>query len=189
MSQATRKCAQFATLAATVLLYAQAASAATMMYATIEGVQQGMLKGNSQRKGLESKTEVLKFEYSVNMPAPGKRQHGPLKITKIMGPASPQLFQALVTNETLKTVVIDFIGINQVTGMEYLQTSIRLGNAKVVGIEQSSEVPGMTAATGVATSSAAAALPAFEKISFTFSTIEINSLDGKTVAMDSLSSE
>lgn len=184
MSQAIRKCAQFATLAAAVLLYAQAANAANMIYATIEGAQQGMLKGDSLRKGLESKTEVLKFEYSVNMPAPGKRQHGPLKITKIMGPASPQLFQALVNGESLKTVVIDFIGISQVTGMEYLQTSIRLGNARVVAIEQTT---GELESAG--TTTVKASWRNLEQVSFTFSTIEINSIDGKTVAVDSLSSE
>ena len=59
----------------------------------------------------------LDFSYAVETPIDsntglpaGKRQHKPIVITKAaLGPASPQLFQALVTNEMLKTVMISFV--------------------------------------------------------------------------------
>jgi type VI secretion system secreted protein Hcp len=39
----------------------------------------------------------------------GKRKHEPVTISKAIDQATPQLFQALVTNETLTTVKIEFV--------------------------------------------------------------------------------
>lgn len=183
MNQATRKCAQFATLAAAVLLYAQAASAAPpRIYATIEG-QQGKFLGNSPIDGRQDKTEVLKFAYSVSIPMAGDgmargtaRQHGPVRITKVVGPASPQLFRALVSNETLQRVVIDFLEVNE-EGMEYLGTSIRLTNAKVLGIEHATE-------EGAAGAKADARN--LETVSFVFQSIEVVNPQLGLTATDSL---
>jgi len=48
----------------------------------------------------------------------GKRQHKPISFLKEWGAATPQLFQALVTNENLKTVKFEFLQVDKTTGKE-----------------------------------------------------------------------
>lgn len=191
MIRTTRKSAVFAMLLGSVLLYAQAASA-TRVYVTIEGAIQGTLKGNANRAGLESKTEVLDYGNSFSVPsttgtARAKREHGPVRITKVLGAASPQLFQALITNEALKSVVIDFVNVSPTSGQEYLSSQIKLTNARIASIEHKTEGgDSNTAVGGAKHSSAAEGARILEMIELTFATIEIISHDGKTSAADSI---
>lgn len=65
----------------------------------------------------------------------GRRQHQPITISKIINEASPLLFKALVSNETLPTVELQFLGIdNKPTGPK-----ITLTNASVVSFAPHSQ--------------------------------------------------
>jgi len=190
MTRTTKKSALFAMLLGSALFYAQAASA-TRVYATIDGITLGQLKGDVVRKGLEGKTEVLSYEYSLKAPTVAstaratKREHGSVRITKVMGPASPQLFQALINNELLKSVVIDFVNVSTTTGQEFLASQVRLSNARVVSIDQVTEGGESTATSAKHAVTEGARI--LEVIAFSFDKIEITSHEGKTSATDSMS--
>ena len=88
---------------------------ANYFYVKMEGAKQGSFKDEGTDKGQGSRG--LGFEQAVTSPrdaasgqATGRRQYSPIVITKEWGAASPQLFQALVTNEALKTVQFAFYG-------------------------------------------------------------------------------
>lgn len=135
---------------------------------TIEGAKQGVFPG--ARGGA---IPGLRFSYGVKSPrdlasgqATGKRQHGPVVVTKMVGTSSPQIFQALITNEALKSVVIDLPG-----GEGGIGYTIKLTNASVSEIKQYTEV-----LNGRAT--------VLEDASFTFQRIEVQDPGTKTMAVD-----
>jgi type VI secretion system Hcp family effector len=158
-----------ALLCAAVMMLSTAAAAQTAnsFYLSIEGVKQGKLKGECTLAAHQDQIAGLDFNYAVTKPATGKRQHSPVTITKAWGAASPQLFQAAVTNEVLKNIMIEFYepGDKNTEVMYYL---IRLTNATVSDIHQHI-VPekGMV-----------------EDVSFTFQRIDVESKTGKTMATD-----
>ncbi len=150
-------------------------------YVLIEGPKQGPFANESVRKGHANRVVGLNFDYLVKTPrdpttgvATGKRQHGPVVITKEWGAASPQLFQALVSNELLKAVVVEFYQVNQSTGAEELAMLVTLTNATVSEIHQRSP------------SAANLGRRQLEDVSFTFGAIEIQHLPGKTMATDQM---
>ena len=154
-------------------------AAAYEFYVTIEGTKQGKFKG----KAADNKISGVRFQYEAKSPrdiatgqASGKRQHGPIIITKPWGSASPQLFQALVTNEVLKSVFIEFMRTSP-EGARYQYQTIKLTNATISSIRQYANVanPGEPVNPGE-----------LEDIAFTFQKIEITNQDGKTMAMDNL---
>jgi type VI secretion system secreted protein Hcp len=164
------------------------AKAAYEFYVYIEGTKQGRFKGDAiftakgpQDKVRQERITGVRFQYSVLSPrdvatgqASGRRTHQPIVITKPWGISSPQIFQACVTNEVLKSVLIEFWRTNP-NGEGYLYQTIRLTNSTVASIRQYANVanPGE---------------PAYplglEDISFTFQKIEIFNKDGNTQAMD-----
>src|SRR5262249_42782078 len=85
-----------------------------VFYVSIQGAKQGKFKG----EGAHAHKNVIpahSFSYEVISPrdvatgqATGKRQHSPVTISKEWGAASPQLFQAAVTNEPLQSVLFEF---------------------------------------------------------------------------------
>lgn len=151
-------------------------------YVSIEGKLQGKFKGDSKRKGFEDKITGLGFAYDVKSPrdtasgqATGKRMHGPVIITKEWGAATPQLFQALVENEVLRTVLVEFVRADESEGDEHVYHTIKLSNASVAEIRQY---------TGNLSSGMDKEFRELEDISFTFGRIEIENVDGKTIADD-----
>ena len=106
----------FLIIAALVLLSIPlSASAAYKFTVQIEGSKQGKLKGECSDKDQKDLLCGIDFSYEVVAPMDsatgqpsGKRQHKPVVITKEVGAASPQIFQALATNELLKSVLISF---------------------------------------------------------------------------------
>lgn len=148
------------------------------IYVSIKGAKQGPFKGEVQQKGFEGKIAGLKFRYDIMSPRDiatgqptGKRQHKPVTITKDWGAASPQLFQAMVTNEVLSEVVIDFVGVDP-RGMPALTHKIKLVNASVSNISHFADVLDKGGRH-------------LEDVSFTFQKIELEDSLGKTMAMDS----
>jgi type VI secretion system secreted protein Hcp len=151
-------------------------------YMTIEGVKQGKFKGESIRGPHKDKMGVLGFEYEVVSPrdvasgqASGKRQHKPVKIIKEWGAASPQLFQAVTTNEVLKSVLFEFIRTTP-EGKEDIHYTIKLTNATVCGHHKFTDKGAKHEET--------ADTHELEEISFTFQKIELESKWGKTMAND-----
>ncbi len=143
-------------------------------YVTIEGTKQGKLIGDSTKRAHKGKIVGLVFDYEVVSPrdastgqATGKRQHKPVMFTKRWGAATPQLFEALVTNEVLKTVLFEFVR-TDAKGVEHVYHTIKLSNATVAQIHQHAD----------------ADTHELEHVSFTFQKIEIENKDGKTTASD-----
>lgn len=153
---------------------------ASEFYVTIEGTQQGQLKGESIRDAHRDKMAGLSFRYAVGSPreaatgqASGKRQHQPISFVKEWGPASPQLFTAALTNESLKSVLFEFMKTDERSGEEVVFHTIKLTNAFVTTIEQYID-PGTESHDTVA----------LEKVSLSFQRIEIANLAGNTSAID-----
>lgn len=163
-----------ASLNATTTPSKAAVSPSKVMYVTIEGTKQGRFKGESVRSAHKNKLEAWNLGHTVTSPrdaatgqASGKRQHGPITLTKAWGAATPQIFQALVTNEVLKSVLIEHL---QTTpeGIEEVRGTIKLTNATVSNIVRSTDADGSI----------------IETVSFSYQKIELQDLPGKTMAMD-----
>ena len=123
-------------------------------YVTVEGTKQGKLKGESDRKAHADKLTGLSFHYSVGSPreaasgmATGRRTHQPVSFVKEWGAASPQLFAALTTNESCKSVLFEFVGTDD-NGQEHIFHTIKLVNALITEIEQYVEPGGRHRAAG-----------------------------------------
>ena len=139
---------------------------------TIDGTKQGMFPG-----GKGGAIAGYQFGYAVNAPRDaatgqltGRRLHAPVVVTKLVGTASPQILQALISNEVLRSVVVDLPGAEG--GIGY---TIKLTNAAISEIKQHSAlVDGRFAL--------------LEDVSFTFQAIEVQDPGTKTIAMDNLMS-
>ena len=149
-------------------------------YVTVEGSKQGKLKGESPRERHGDRLAGLGFHYSVSSPrdvgsglATGRRNHQPVSFVKEWGAATPQLFQALLTNEVLKSVLFEFFRTNE-NGEEYVFHTIKLVNATVNEVEQYVEPPNAQSQD----------MGPLEKVSFMFQRIEMENRDGKTMAVD-----
>jgi len=152
----------------------------TAIFVAVKGKTQGSFKG----EGATDKQQfaALALDYEVKSPrdsatgqASGKRQHLPLSVVKEWGAATPQLFQALVTNEVLETVDIDCYG-HSAEGKEAIAHRVKLSNAHVVSIQQ---VGGTKAASPPG-------LRELETVAFAFEKIELSSPDGAVLASDDL---
>jgi type VI secretion system secreted protein Hcp len=153
---------------------------ALRFFVKIEGTRT-TFKGESQQSQRRDQVEGIAFQYSLSLPydpasgqATGKRQHGTVAMTKAWGAASPQLFQALVNNELLKSVRFEFIR-RDPTGVESVFQRITLESAFVASINQHIE-PTYVPAT--------ANYPELEEIAFLFGRITTENIPGGTTAMD-----
>jgi type VI secretion system secreted protein Hcp len=151
-------------------------------YVTIEGTKQGRFAGESPRSVHKGKLAGIGFSYEVSSPrdsasgqATGKRQHGAVTFTKEWGAASPQLFQALVSNEVIKSALFEFIRTNDV-GVEYVFQTLTLTDAAVTGIHQYIAAQDEEELDNAE----------LEDVALTFRGIEMANLDGKTTASDTV---
>lgn len=149
-------------------------------YVTIEAAKQGRLTGEIPRTVHKGKLAGIGFRYEVTSPrdagsgaAAGRRQHGAVTFTKEWGPASPQLFTALVTDEVITSALFEFVRTNDV-GVEYVFHTIRLTDAWITGIHQ----------YVAAQEDAELDNAELEDVALTFRGIEIENLDAKTAASD-----
>jgi len=145
---------------------------------TITGSKQGTFKGESIRGNEKNKIPVLDFGYEVVSPrdpatgqATGKRQHHAVTFVKAWGAATPQIFAALVTNETLKTVLFEFTRVDP-AGKEVVFQTVALTNASVSGLKEYTQ-PNAKGGTDD-----------FDLVSLTFQQITITNNDGNTTATD-----
>src|SRR5262245_3728475 len=113
-------------------------------YMTIEGAKQGKFKGEAGRGGSKPRSGTIpgiRFVLDATSPrdsasgqASCKRTYKPILITKEWGASSPQLFQALVSNEQIKTAVFEFVKTNP-NGEEYVYHRVKLTNASIASIK------------------------------------------------------
>ncbi|MEA2711220.1 MAG: type secretion system secreted protein Hcp [Phycisphaerales bacterium] len=139
MSNPTIKRLPAALIAVAIMLSFWSArdAAGNRILVKIEATKQGMLKGDSAGKieamavALESKspTDAATGQHS------GKVQNSALKITKAIDGASPQIFQALISNEVLKKVTIEFYS-TSANGEELLDQTILLQDAGISELRQ-----------------------------------------------------
>lgn len=146
-------------------------------YITIDATKQGKFKGNVQGG---QKSEIIDFNYSLTQPidqasgmATGKIKHGALTVTMKNGPSTPQVLQALSTNETLKSVFIEFTR-TQPDGTSFIYYTVKLINAHITRINQSTYRNEAVPKQG--------GLP-LDEISFVFQRIEMEQKDGNTATV------
>ena len=139
----------------------------------ITGQKTGVFKGDSPVKGHEDQILVSSYLFEVSAPhdsatgqVSGRRSYQPISITKELNASSPQILNALVTNENLKEVVISFFRTDR-TGKEFLYYKVTLNDAHITSDKQYSN--GNTVS---------------EDIAFTFRKITQEDLTGKTTFTD-----
>jgi len=165
---------------------------ALQAYVTIRGSKQGQFKGEGVRRKDKDAIPILSFSYDVQIPrdtasgqATGRRQHKPIVILKEWGAATPQLFQALVTNEVLTQVVAQFFKVNP-NGEELIYQRITLTNAALQEIKY---LTPEQLCCNDGKSQSERDTSEREQVSIVFEKIEIENVDGGTVAQDSWGAE
>ena len=113
----------------------------------VTGEKQGKFKGGVIQKGREGWIEIIASNHSIKSPrdsasgqATGKRQHEPLRARMYYDQSLPMWYNALVYNESLKSVTIDYFSANKLgtaggAGVETLTYQVKLTNAFVSRIE------------------------------------------------------
>lgn len=163
----------------------QAAGAGVQCRVSIRGSRTGPFKGDSPVRGAgpENWSRCSQFLLSLTVPrdaatgqTSGKRQYGPVVVTKEWNPASPQILQAAATNEMLPQVQVEFSR-SGATGADAVFEIVTLTNATIsamkqyIGFPDAGEPPNPHP---------------LEDVSFTFQRIEIKNLEGNTTAIDEL---
>ncbi|HTU03780.1 MAG TPA: type VI secretion system tube protein TssD [Candidatus Sulfotelmatobacter sp.] len=154
---------------------------AIAIHVTIKAAVQGTLKGQGL-KPESGRIPVVSFELGVvesidpgsGLPS-GRRQHKPVVFRKEVGAASPQLFQAAVTNEVLKSVVFEFMK-SSPEGKEVVDHSVTLTNAVICSFRDSVQI-GQQGGPVVDSRE-------LEEISLSFQKIEMVNVTGGTQAVD-----
>jgi len=107
-------------------------------YLTVKTIQLGLLP----------KARVLEFSCEVKSPrdlatgqASGKRQYQPLRVLIPWDQPTVQLFQALVRNENVASVLIEILQLDK-EGREVATGTIELGQVRVVSVRQFTSLPG-----------------------------------------------
>ena len=151
---------------ALVVSAAPAATAAEPVFLRLK-IQGAEVKGDVTLKGVEGMIECLSYEQEVASPigptgtATGRHQYQPIKITKRIDQASPQLIKALSQNAVVEAE-FHFYRVMQ-TGQVQQFYTVEIKQARVVSIKQTNPdrlVP------------ATANLPPLEEVSFAFATIK-----------------
>jgi len=139
----------------------------------ITGQKTGVFKGDSMQKGHADQIVLSSYLFQVSSPRDpatglptGRRVYQPLTVTKQLNQSSPQILNALVTNENLKTVVINFYETTRM-GTEVNYYRVTLTNANISAAKQFTN--GSTVS---------------EEVSFVFQKVEQQSLTGGTAFQD-----
>jgi len=111
-------------------------------YLWVTGQTQGQIQGSVTQAGREGSMQIVEFAHNVSqaidsasgLPS-GKRQHRPIRVTKPVDKASPLLANALINNENLTSVRIDFWRPNS-NGSEEQFYTVELVNARITSISQ-----------------------------------------------------
>jgi len=106
----------------------------------VTGQQQGNIVGSSIDPNNHNAIGVIFVSHSITVPtdiatgqASGKRQHTPILIMMHIDQATPKLYQALVTNENLPTVELDYWKTNNGSPSS-MYFVIKLTNARITSM-------------------------------------------------------
>lgn len=98
------------------------------------------IRGSSDVQDREGSMELQGLHHNLNLPTDpmtgkvtGTRQHSPFRFTKELDSASPCLFKAAATGQTLKSAEFRFYHIND-AGQEVEYYRITLENVKVISV-------------------------------------------------------
>jgi type VI secretion system secreted protein Hcp len=113
-------------------------------FISIKGVRQGQFKGDQpNRVGRADWIAGAAFTMGLEVPRDehtglptAKRIWKPVQFTSQWGAASPQILQALATNETLNPVIFEFTR-TAPDGKEQVHQTITLTNATIVSVNRS----------------------------------------------------
>jgi len=160
-----------------------------MIFASVKGEKQGDFKADVTKsgKGLTDKMIIVHaFDYGVRSPidiatgiTSGKRQHKPVTLLKHPSPSTINFLTALVNNERITTVKIDFM---MPEGTELKpQFTIELTDAHVINVNleshEETEFAGGEAAAGTSTGTTGQVQTAhevrLEKVELAFRKIEM----------------
>jgi len=154
-------------------------------YVSIEGQKSGMFKGNAITEGNEGKIECIGFRFLISVPhdpesgrSNGKRQHMPVVLVKNIDYSTPQLLQALCTNEILKSVVIEFYK-KASDGRQQLYYRVTLTNASISQLTQYGGT-----ALGDSGYNLNSTGNTYEEVSMTYQNIQFEHVIGNTAAAD-----
>jgi type VI secretion system secreted protein Hcp len=154
-------------------------------YMKVKSAKQGDIKGGVTQKGRENTILVIAVDHEIVSPrdagsgqATGKRQHKPLVITKEIDRSSTALRNALINNENLPEVTVQFYTARAAgaAGAEVQHFTITLKNARITGIHHvmpNNKDPELTR------------LNAYEQVSFSYDEITWTWTDGGLTATDS----
>lgn len=146
---------------------------ATEIFFSVEGSQGRQFVGETTQAGFEGKIPAVKYESELtNQQAStsgrvgqgNRRINGLVKLTKLIGAASPSFFKALRGGDVL-TVTIDFISPHR-SGKKVATHRVTLKNAIVVDIKQYSEPIGQVKGH----------MLVFEEIAFVFGEFEVTNM-------------
>lgn len=156
--------------AATVLAPLGEAHAALNAYLKLKGQKAGEIKGSVAQKGREGGIKVISVQHEIVSPRDaasglptGKRQHKPFVVTVEIDRSTPQLMNAIATNETFASFALDVAG----PGGGASLYKVSLKNASIASFE-------------FVTVNDTAVL----KLSFTYQKIEWTWVDGGIMATD-----
>jgi type VI secretion system secreted protein Hcp len=147
----------------------------------IEGSKQGTFKGDGKGSSSES-LPLIGFTVGLQNGkdassglATGKKQYSPITIIRYSDAATPTIFQAMATNEALKTVTIQLVK-KSADGKAAVFETIKLANATIVKFTQCE-------GSGTPVRYVMNNAPV-EEIEIDFQSIQIQVNEGKTTAKD-----
>ncbi len=110
-------------------------------YLKLKGETQGDIKGSVTQAGREDSIQVIAYSHEIKSPRDaasglptGKRQHGPLTITKEIDKSTPLLLSAMINNENISSLELRFWQPSK-SGKEEQFYTIELVNASISNIE------------------------------------------------------
>ncbi|HUG72504.1 MAG TPA: type VI secretion system tube protein TssD [Steroidobacteraceae bacterium] len=146
------------------------------VYFSVKGSSGALIQGEvTTTPVLAGKMRALKVTHQVNQPVDaltgmptGRIVHGPVRITRERGRASPRLLQAFLQNEVLPEVVIEYWVMRKTVSTINQYQIVKLKNARIVKIEHAAEQ---------AAGQPAGQLGSIESVEFTYSTIEYTDIE------------
>jgi type VI secretion system secreted protein Hcp len=163
--------------------YVAAQDQPVIAFITIQASRQGQIKGNSPGMGKQGQIECIGFTFSAQSPRDpatglptGRADRSPVTIVKHLDGATPQLLQALYTNEPLPSVLIEFSRKGMDGRLAVYQT-IRLTNATIGKIAQ---FGGVECSDKLIPNTSP-----IEQVSFTYQKMEVDNLESRTTMTDS----
>ena len=159
---------------------------AMMAYMKVRGKKQGWIKGSVTQKGREDSIAVIAYHHSVVSPRDpqsglptGQRMHKPFTVVKNTDRATPPLYTALCTNESLPEVTVNFWEpqVKAATGVGAAVQfyTVKLTNAGIASI---------TAMMPNVEDPAQQSFDPQEEVAFTYQKIEWTWNDGGITAVD-----